>query len=496
MERARARDLDGYAKAIATIPVHRLSTIGNLEPFRQSVAALVPIATSGAPATRLRALALIGRADNTTRQKQEAVATAARAAVCEPPPQFGPEGQEALTSDDRFYISLVIARSDADWVPSYAARALVDEDGQPRQKNDVRKAFADLAFSRSDTLADAFALLARAIPGSLHEDPRTKEAELSRAKRIVKLLPAIEEATRGALSDNGDDLSAAFNDMMQSLIFRYARPITGAESDEAAAGVVARALMLLSTLLRTRFLISVETEAYKTVGRLKYWHKTDSWPRDAAAARRRLEQTLLQAITLRAQTGSASQELLAVLIQLAGDRRRVEPQLARLAEVPGLASEVQDWLRAGGRQMAPRFRTDAAEEAGLRDIDMVLAGSALRALHVQSLADGDVKEALVSMREQRAPPVEIARALVQFLNYSRALANDVLSLSRRRSLSAFGEVGSVVEAVPGRHQREDGQMIVTEMVQIKRAGIERLLPNGTTEVIVPAKVSGVESKRK
>ena len=85
-----------------------------------------------------------------------------------------------------------------------------------------------------------------------------------------------------------------------------------------------------------------------------------------------MEQTLLQAIVLRARTGNASGELLAVLIQLAGDRRRVEPQLAALAETPGIPVEVQDWMRAGGRHTAPRFRTAAAEEAGLRDIHCLL----------------------------------------------------------------------------------------------------------------------------
>lgn len=91
LERARARDLDGYAETIAAIPVNRLNTIGKEEAFQQSVAALVPLATHGDALTRLKALALIGRADNTTQQKQEALARSAHAAVREAPPQFGAE---------------------------------------------------------------------------------------------------------------------------------------------------------------------------------------------------------------------------------------------------------------------------------------------------------------------------------------------------------------------------------------------------------------------
>lgn len=495
LDRARAGDLEGYAEAITAVPVYQLSTIGNLDGFQQSVAALVPLAAGGDKLRRLKALALIGRADNTTQQKQEALARSARDAVRAPPPQFGVEGQKALSPDERYYISLVVARSEADWVPAYAARALVDEEGPPRLKNDVRAAFASLVFDRMETLTEAFRLMAGAVPGSLLEDPRTKDAELSRTRRLARLLPAIEHATRLAMSDNGADLAAGFNEMLQALVFRYGRPTTGTEGDDLAAGVVDAALMLLSTLLRTRFLISVETEAYKTVGRLKHWHKTDSWPKAARGARLRLEQTLLQAIVLRARTGNASGELLAVLIQLAGDRRRVERQLAADAETPGIPADVQDWMRAGGRQSAPRFRTAAAGEAGLRDVDTLIAGATLRAHHLHGLAEGRAKEA-VAMIRQKLDSADAVRALVQFLNHSRALANDVLALSRRRSFATFGEPGALVEAVPSRHQLEDAALITTEMVQIERPGIERLLPNGTAEVILPAIVKGAPGKRK
>lgn len=493
---AEGGDLPAYAAALAAIPVQRLNTIGKLPAFQQSVARLVPTAlAASASADRLAALALIGRADSTTQQKQPAIAEAARAAVAEPPPQFDAEGLKSLTPDDRYYLALVVARADADWVAPYAARALVEEGGEPRSKNDVRKAFAELVFARSPTLADAFLRIAEAVPQSSHEDPGTKEAELSRSRRLAKLFPALEDATRAALADNGDDLSAAFITMMQALVFRFGRPWAGTESDGAAAAVVEASLMLLSTLLRTRFLISVETDAYKTVGRIKYWHRTDSWPKSASAGRERLSQTLLQAIALRAKTGHASQELLSVLIQLAGDRRRIEPHIARLADQQGVPEEVQDWLRAGGKQTPPRFATAAGEEAGLRDVDTLLASAAVRAAHVQSLVQDQAKAALVHVRGQDDLG-DAARTLTQTLNFARALSVDVGALARRRSLSLFGEPGEMVIAEARRHRQENGQLIQTERVRIERPGVERALPNGTTEIILQASATPVESKRK
>lgn len=492
---AGSGDLKGFGNALSSIPVHQLNTIGKEFGFQQAVALLVPLVREGSDARRLTALALIGRADSTTQQKQPTVAEAARAALNKEPPEIGAAGLKALTPDDRYYLALTLGHSDAAWVPAYAAKMLVDEDGQPRIKNDVRKILADIVFGRAETLSAAFTTVAKAVPGSQHEDPGTKGAELSRAKRLVKLLPAIEDAARLATADNGDDLAESFNEMMQALIFRFGRPPVGAEGDEAAAEAVDAALMLLSSLLRTRFLISVETEAYKTVARIKYWHRTDGWPKAAFASRNRLSQTLLQAIGLRAKTGNPSQELLAVLIQLAGDRRRIEPQLERLADQPGVPEEVQDWLRAGGRKLEPKFVSSAGEEAGLRDVDSALAHATIRASQVQALVEADAKPALGRIRERDELAVA-ARTLTQCLNFSRALANDVVALSRRRSLSLFGEPGEPVSTDPRKHKSSDGNLITTEMVKIDRPGVERVLPNGTAEVIVPAQVSEVKSRRK
>ena len=223
----------------------------------------------------------------------------------------------------------MIARGDGAWVAPYAARVLVDEGGETRLKNDVRAAYAALTFDRTETLAEAFMAIEQAVPGSRIDDPGTKEADLSRARRLLRLLPAIEDATRRSLKESGDDLLSAFNALMQRLVFRYARPVAGVDSDEVTAEAARAALMLLSTLLRTRFVHSIEPDAYLSVGRLKYWLKVDSWPKSTGPARQRLSQTLLQAITLRARTGNPSRELLKVLIQLAGDRRRVESNSPR-----------------------------------------------------------------------------------------------------------------------------------------------------------------------
>jgi hypothetical protein len=489
-------DLSKYAEALAAIPVNRLNTIGKEPAFQASVERLVPIARTGiSPLQRLTALALIGRADSTTQQKQSAIGDAVKASVATEPPPLAKEAQDALNPDDRYYVALTIVRGDPAWSVQYAARALVNEGGEPRIRNDVRGAFAALIFDGSPTLEAGLRQIAAAVPGSLHENPETKGAEISRARRISKLLPAIEEALRRTVGESGEGLSDAFNEMMQALVFRYSRPSAGAESDEVAGAVADAAFQLLGTLVRTRFSTAVEAETYKSVGRLQYWLKTRSWPDVSRNARDRLAQSLLEAISVRSTMGKASVELLKVLIQLLGHRPSAVRLIAPLADRPGIPSDVQEWLRNGGVKAEPRFQTEASEESGLRDVDALVATAMLRALHVQRLIEGDAKAALGKVRDHTDLEAS-ALQLTQAYNYARALANDVAAVTKRRSMSVFGVVGEIVEADPRRHKSRDGALIETQRARIEVPGVERSLPNGTTEIIVAAIVTPEEIKRK
>jgi hypothetical protein len=294
---------------------------------------------------------------------------------------------------------------------------------------------------------------------------------------------------RRSTKDNGKELAEAFNAMLHSLVFRHARPTSGIEGDEAAAGVVDSVLSLLSTLLRTRFSLAATTETYKAVAQLKSWHKTQGWPKSSKQSRERLAQTLREAITLRAQMGKPSRELLAVLIQLVGDRRPVERQLLVIAEEPGISTEVQDWLRAGGVSPPKRFSSPAAAEAGLRDTDALIATALIRADRLRRLVD----EAPAHVGSTSGSS---GNSVKQTINFARAMANDVVALSGRRSMILIGSVGDVVAGEPKRHKSFDGRLIQTELVRIEVPGVERVFPNGTSEVIVPAQVSEVEAKRK
>lgn len=493
LESARNGDLDNFASVLSSVPVSRLGSLGKDQPFRDGVDQLVPFALNASdPIKRLQALALIGRADSTTQQKQAEIGKSAKRAAAVEPPQLDVAAQEKLKSEDRYYIALVVARADADWKVNYAARSLLNETSLPKTRDprDVRSAFTEILFDGAPDLSGMFRTLAAAVPGSLHENPGTKEADLSRARRVARVLAPIEDAIRNGVKENGNELAASFNKMLQALVYRYARPMVGLEGDEVAAGVVDAVLSLVGTLLRTRFSLAGQTESYKAVAQLKHWHKTQTWPKCVRPARQRLAQSLREAITWRAQTGKVSRELLAVLIQIVGDRRTVEKQLLVIAEQPEIPPDVQDWLRAGGTSPQKRFENVAAEEAGLRDADSVIATALVRAQRLRTLVDDP------AISDQERENTLIGGAQKQIVNFARAIANDVIGIGGRRSMTLLGIVGEIVPADRKRHRSLDGRLIQTEFVRIESPGVERTFPNGTSEVVLPAQVTEVEAKRK
>jgi hypothetical protein len=125
----------------------------------------------------------------------------------------------------------------------------------------------------------------------------------------------------------------------------------------------------------------------------------------------------------------------------------------------------------------------------------MIASTLVRALRLTALVEDEAKSALTSVREL-PDMAEVARKLTQTFNFARALANDCTAIARRRSMTTFGTIGEKIIVEPKRHRQPDGALIETERARIDVSGVERSLPNGTVEVILPAIVTQLETKRK
>jgi hypothetical protein len=203
----------------------------------------------------------------------------------------------------------------------------------------------------------------------------------------------------------------------------------------------------------------------------------------------RLEQSLLEAITLQSRLGRPPSELVQILVSLTGDRPRVDNRLKAIAAEPGIEQSVREWLLFGGKTGPARFVSEHATEAGLRDADAMIAAAAVRSERVRRRLDA-VNEVLPAIRA-RQDSAHDAIKITQLLNDVRSLLGDLASLLRRRSLHLYGQQGEVVPADRLRHEKEDGGIIDTAMVKVRSPGVLRRLASGSEAVVLKAAVEGV-----
>jgi hypothetical protein len=203
----------------------------------------------------------------------------------------------------------------------------------------------------------------------------------------------------------------------------------------------------------------------------------------------RLEQSMLEAITLQSRLGRPPSELVQILVSLTGDRPRVDNRLKAVAGEPGIEQNVREWLLFGGKAGPARFASEHATEAGLRDADAMVAAAAIRSERIRRRLDA-VNEVLPAIRAREDLAHEAIK-ITQLLNDVRALIGDLTSLLRRRSLHFFGEHGEIVPADRLRHEKEDGGIIDTAMVKVRSPGVLRRTASGSEAIVVKAVVEGV-----
>lgn len=481
---AGSGDLARFGEELAAVKVGRLSHLAKETEFHRALLALAQIAASDPdPLRRLTALSLVGKADTATQSREAETGAACRAALRVEPPRLRIGDDQPLDADGRIYIAEALRHSDEPWLTRWAALALLDE----TNSDNARTPLAALVLDRSPSLAEAFDLLASLVPGSLFERPATKEPELTRTRRLARLCDVLEGAIRNTNVESGPDLPAALNRLLQSLAFRYSRPTAGRESQEVTEAAAAAIMTFVSTLIRIRFSISADPESYSAIRRLKSWFGQGSWPAALKIARAKLSQSVREAIALRARMQLPSRDLFAVLTQLTGDRRTAERQILPIADLPGIAPNIQDWLRSGGKRTGSREAGKNLEEAGLRDADDLIALASVRAGRLKAIAEGEAKAALAAIR-QHPQLADAARALTQLVALGRAIPQDLELLLQRRSLSVFWNAGEIVENDPVRQEPAEGGLIDTQMVEVITPGVQRKLPNGTMIVVRKAAV--------
>ena len=239
-------------------------------------------------------------------------------------------------------------------------------------------------------------------------------------------------------------------------------------------------ISLVLHTIRIKFRLLTEPDIYATVVRTKRWLPDGGWRRitSGSTAVERLRRALIEGLVLLLKQGKVSVELAEIHRQLSPTAQQATSELAGIAvEERDLSPAMRTWLETG------EYGAEDVEIGVSETDDTAIALALLAAYELPTVAASGIP------RETGQKPTltpETVEALWDLAGRADELKDRVLSIAKRRSLSVFGDVGSVVEFSPHAH-RPTGQVGASKVRVVKR-GVEATARRGS-KVIIRAIVS-------
>lgn len=333
-------------------------------------------------------------------------------------------------ADERLNVARACAASSADWLPGYLAQSIAEEDTGEKTRAECLKAL----LSRTDSLADAFGLLASAFSAIRFD---TEAPGDSMAKRLVRTLTTLRPALLASLVEAGEGAGKQFDDWL-----RAAMRVSGKPREEVTQVDLTREVALtLHDLVRTRFSMATEPETFSVLKQCRAFFSGISWPGDLREAMDLLVQDVSEALLLLGRQDVPQQSLLEQLELVCGLKERANAVAAQLADKhTELPERIRDWLRRG-RLVATHSASDVLQ-ASLLDSNDAAVGLAL--IESQKLAASEeVLQRVIGTVEIYEP--SLTRPVNNYAQQVRETMVAVQEVANRRGVSLMGAVGEEVE---------------------------------------------------
>ena len=449
---SRAERLQGRISAAESMLTAKLVNKGRGDPRFEEGVGLLLTAKAESPAERMKAVATAYRLGASSKPVRAMVEKIAPATLELPLPPL-----ELLTDgQDRYYASLSVFDTDAEWVLSYAARGVARE-----ETAETARVVLARRLLRSVPIADGLSRISAELERVVFETEKPAE---SAAKRLVRVISSIRPAVVAEPLPPGSELGDTLRAFFRSPFSTIGRPSHG-----SATNALARACCeLVYDILRTQITVVADPEIYRSLSPVREWIGIALWPRFVKnnKAPQNVLGALESAIVLLAKQQIADLRLLDVLLLFVASRDEAVSRTARLASSnPGLAADIRDWLATFGKvRKTPILGSmSEAREAG--------SDPAIAALLVSAsmLDDGCDEERSRAAHTQR-------------------LISGIRSLASARGLALKSQVGNVVEYLPAAHELAGGHTLGVRQVRILAPLVERIGKDGTRTVIHKALV--------
>ena len=243
---------------------------------------------------------------------------------------------------------------------------------------------------------------------------------------------------------------------------------------EAAEGIG----VVIHEIVRIRFSLATEASTYSALKVIKSKLSGYTWERFSAQsqAMTQVAQDISEAMLILAKQGLTDESLAGELTIASGHKRYAKQRMKKLAEIPGLAANVKNWL-AEGKDDKPA-ETAAGESQQLSD-DSHFADLLVDSLRFQA------KEEVI--HQQVLPEIEmlnpqLGEVITRLLQNGVAICDTIQTMARRKGLRVRGNPGDEEEYAPLEHEViGDGSGI--RRVRIIRPVVEQVRENGVAFAI-------------
>lgn len=341
-----------------------------------------------------------------------------------------PPARLLADADERLNVARACAMSMAPWLPTYLALSIAEEDTGEK----ARSEFLTTLLSRTDSLADAFGLLANAFSTVSFD---TEAPGDSMAKRLVRTLAALRPVLLASLVESGEGAGKQFDEWLRAALRASGKP----KEEKSKLDLTREVTLTLHDLVRTRFSMATEPETFEVLKQCRGFFSQISWPSELRDTMEFLVQDVSEALLMLGRQDVPQQALLEQLELVCGLKERAKAVATQLADRHSeLPERIRDWLRRG--RLVVTYAASDVLQGSLLDANDIAVGLALIESQKLAMVEETLLRIIGTVEIYEPSLIRSANGYVQQVRDTLSALTDV---ANRRGIHLVGHEGETTE---------------------------------------------------